>query len=147
MYIHESLTWVKRIVLTKNISEMRVLWFSRHDMSDAQKALFINDEVTKVNGSPANVHVPFKGNVNNSKEEVELSPLKDMVKDYDVIAIVLPIHLEQQVLGIAGNRPVIKAMTKRELIKVEGEEDKVAFVFDGWKRIVKIEVVLEDFIR
>ena len=126
---------------------MKVLWFSRHDMTDAQKALFVNDEITKVNGSFENVHVPFKGFVNNSEEEVSFEAFKVLAKDYDIIAIVLPIHLEQQVLGIAESRPVIKAMTKRELLKVEGEEDKVVFNFAGWKRLVKIEVILEDFIH
>ena len=57
----------------------------------------------------------------------------------------LPIHLEKQVLDIAGDKPVIKAMTNRILIKSEEGEDKVQFNFAGWKRLVKIEVVMEDF--
>lgn len=82
--------------------------------------------------------------VNNADTE-ELPPLKVLIRDYDVVAVVLPIHLEQQILGVAGGTPVIKAMTNRELIKVDQQEDKVQFNFAGWKRLVKIEVVLEDF--
>lgn len=125
------------------ITSSKVLWFSRHQMTDSQKEIFSNCEITTISGSPANVHVEFEGSVNGV--DTKLLPLKEIVKDFDIIAIVLPIHLEQQVLGIAGNKPVIKAMTKRELIKVNGEEDKVVFNFDGWKRIIKIEVIMEDF--
>jgi hypothetical protein len=121
----------------------KVLWFSRHDMTQEQAAMFSGCEITKISGSPANVHVPFEGSVNNGDND-ELRPLKALIQDYDIIAVVLPIHLEQQVLGVADNKPVIKAMTSRELVKVDGE-DKVVFNFNGWKRLVKIEVVLEDF--
>lgn len=124
--------------VSKNEVEItsKVLWFSRHQMTDSQKEIFSNCEITTISGSPANVHVEFEGSVNGV--DTKLLPLKEIVKDFDIIAIVLPIHLEQQVLGIAGNKPVIKAMTKRELIKV-------VFNFDGWKRIIKIEVIMEDF--
>lgn len=124
----------------------KVLWFSRHDMTPEQLAALGDVEVTKVNvGNMPNVHVPLKGTVNNG-EETDLPPFKEMIKDYDILAVVLPINLESQVLGIAGDKPVIRAQNKRMLVKSEnGTEDKVVFIFDGWKRLVEIKVVLEDF--
>jgi len=119
----------------------KVLWFSRHEMTTEQKeALGGNVDITQISGTFPNVHVPFQDSEGN-----ELPPFKEIIKEYDVIAIVLPIHLEKQVLDIAGDKPVIKAMNQRQLVRVEGKEDKVNFIFTGWKRLVKIEVVMEDY--
>lgn len=114
-------------------------------MTPEQGAIFAGHQVTKVSGSPANVHVPFRGVVDNG-EEVDLPALKELIRDFDVLAVVLPIHLKQQLLGVAGETPVIEALTKRELVKQEdGGEDKVVFNFQAWHRVVRIEVVTEPF--
>jgi len=124
----------------------KVLWFSRHDMTNEQLNALGNVEITKISGTFTNVHVPFTGIVNNG-EETELPPFKEIVKKYDIVAIVLPIHLEDQVLKIAGDKPVIKALNKRQIIKGEnGEEDKAVFVFEGWQRLVEIKIVVEPYI-
>lgn len=128
-------------------SEMKkVLWFSRHDMTPEQLSALGNVEVTKVNvANMPNVHVALTGAINDGDEQ-DLLPFKDFAKDFDILAVVLPIGLEQQVLLIAGNKPVIRATNERKLVKSEdGTEDKVVFNFAGWKQLVKIEVVLEDF--
>jgi hypothetical protein len=68
------------------------------------------------------------------------------VEEADVIAIVAPINLQAQFLKIANGKPVIIAQNRRELVKSEdGSESKAIFVFEGWKQLKKIEVVLEDF--
>ena len=140
-----SLTYKVDYITQNTISEMKkVFWFSRHNMTEEQAAMFAGLQITKVNGSPANVHVPFQGSVNDGEEET-LPPVKDMVKDFDILAIVAPIGLQQQFLAVAGGRPVIFAKTKRELVKVEGQEDKVTFIFDGWEQLEKIEVVTKPF--
>lgn len=124
----------------------KVLWFSRHSMTSEQLAALGQVEVTQVNGNMANVHVPFLGNVNGGEEQ-QVPAFKELLKEFDIVAIVLPINLEQQVLSVAGNLPVIRANNKRQLIKgANGEEDKVVFNFDGWVRLVKIEVVTEPFL-
>lgn len=125
----------------------KVLWFSRHNMTDEQVAALGNVEITKINvANMPNVHVPLVGSVNNG-ENTDLPPFKELVKEFDVIAIVLPINLESQVLSIVGDKPVIRAENKRVLVpQADGTEDKVVFQFNGWKRLVEIKVVLEDFL-
>lgn len=121
----------------------KILWFSRHQMTDEQKKVLGDAEITNINGSIQNVHIPFQGDING--EEQEIKPFKELIQDFDIIAIVLPINLQQQVLGIAGDKPVIQAKNQRIIEKVDGQEDKVLFKFDGWFQIKKIEVVLEKF--
>lgn len=124
----------------------KVLWFSRHDMTEEQLTALGNVEVTKINvANMPNVHVPLVGSVNNG-DKTDLPPLKEMIKEFDVIGVVLPINLQSQVLSVAGDKPVIQAVNKRVLVKAEdGTEDKVVFQFNGWKRLVEIKVLLEDF--
>lgn len=123
----------------------KVLWFSRHEMTTEQKegliSKFTNLEITQVSGSPANVHVSFESGTGG-----QLPSLKELIKEYDVLAVVLPIHLQQQLLQVAGSKPVIQALNGRVLVpNPDGGEDKVQFVHQKWERLVKIEVVKEDF--
>lgn len=123
---------------------VKVLWFSRHEMSAEQKQALIEKlgeiEVIQVNGTAPNVHVPFEAEINGT-EKTMVKPLKEWVSEVDVVAIVAPITIQQQILSVAGNKPVIMSENAREF--VEGE--KVVFRFVRWFRIVKIEVVTEDF--
>ena len=121
---------------------IRVLWFSRHIMTDEQHdALFIsiakhfnNDlQETRI------IITQISETINNASEIQDLD-------GYDVYAIVAPIALQQQFLRVAGEKPVIMAKSNRVITKnPEGGEDKVSFVFDKWERIKKIEVIIEDF--
>ena len=109
----------------------RVMWFSRHEMSNEQRIdlerIFGQVEVNQVNKT---VQTAFE-----LKEEIEAA---------DVVAIVAPINMQQQFLKLAGTRPVITATSERILVKQEdGSEDKVVFQFKNWIRLVKIEVVTE----
>lgn len=129
----------------------KVLWFSRHTMTEEQVNALVQKfgdiEVTQVNGEPANVHVEFEGEVNGESVGT-LPPLKEMVSNFDVAAVVLPIGMQQQILPF-GNKagvPVIQALNKRTLVpNANGGEDKVVFNFEKWQRIEKVEVVLSDF--
>jgi hypothetical protein len=72
--------------------------------------------------------------------------LADEIEEADVIAIVAPINLQAQFLKLAKDKPVIIAQSRRELVKNDdGSESKAVFVFEGWKQLKKIEVVMEDF--
>lgn len=121
----------------------KVMWFSRHEMTVNQKKSLENKlgeiKITMVNGTASNVHIPFEAEINGSVKE-EVKPLKEWVKDFDVIAVVAPIGLLQQIVGIS-NKPVIQALNKR--VMLEGE--KMEFVFQKWERIVKVEILKEDF--
>ena len=123
----------------------KILWFSRHEMTVEQKqglnCKFADLQITQISGSPANVHVQFEDIAG-----IQQPALKELAKEYDVLAVVLPIHLQQQLLQVVGDKPVIQALNGRVLIpNPDGGEDKVQFVHQKWERLVKIEVVKEDF--
>ena len=109
----------------------KVLWFSRHEMTEDQIAdlgrIYGDIEVTQVNKT-----------INTAYE------LKAEVEAADIVGIVAPINLQAQFLKIAGEKPVITAISNRVLVKQEdGSEDKAVFVFSHWEQIKKIEVVTE----
>lgn len=111
-----------------------ILWFSRHSMTDSQLAA-----LTAKFGD-VTVHQINK-TINSAFE------LQDEIAANDVIAIVAPLNLQAQFLKLAGDKPVITAETRRELVRsADGGEDKVNFVFNGWTRLVKIDVVTEPFV-
>lgn len=106
----------------------KILWFSRHELNqeqfkDLQRIYGENISVTQINKT-----------ISSAFE------LADEVKSHDVIAIVAPINLQAQFLKLAGKKPVISCRNKRILLG----EDKVAFKFDGWYQIQKIEIITVD---
>lgn len=114
----------------KEMNDMKkVLWFSRHDMTEEQKSALGDCEIVQVNKSIQSAY-----------------ELADEIAECDIIAIVAPIQLQQQFLKLAASKPVIIAVNDRVLIpQPDGTEDKVAFRFVKWERLVKIEVIKEDF--
>lgn len=80
--------------------------------------------------------------INNAYE------LQEEIGACDVIAIVAPINLQQQFLKIAGeDKPVIMAVNNRVLVPdPDGGEDKVEFHFVKWERLLKIDIVKEDYV-
>lgn len=59
------------------------------------------------------------------------------------IKICLPVLLRTK----PCDKPVITAKSQRLLVhQDDGSEDKVIFQFEKWERLVKIEVVTEDFV-
>lgn len=122
----------------------KVLWFSRHEMSVEQRAALESKlgeiEILQINGTAPNVHVSFEAEINGA-EKTMVKPLKEWVTEVDVVAIVAAIALQQQFLSVAGDKPVIMTENAREFV----DGDKVVFRFVRWFRIVKIEVITEDF--
>lgn len=111
--------------------KQKVMWFSRHEMTPDQKnALGKNVEVNQINKS-----------INSAFE------LQDEIRNSDVIAIVAPIHLQQQFLKVAGDKPVIMAVNDRVLVpQPDGTESKVEFQFNKWERLKEITVKKDDYI-
>ncbi len=108
----------------------KILWFSRHQMTEDQikdlKRIYDDDiAINQINKTISHV-----------------SEIKEEIDNADVIAIVASIQLQQEFLQAAGGKPVISCKNKR--IVDTDDNTKVTFVFDGWYRIVKIEVVTED---
>lgn len=135
----------------------KVLWFSRHNMTTAQvedlERIYGPCIITKVTtANLPNVHVPFKANVNDSVEELALPPFKHYLTEFDVVAIVMPLNLQEQVLKVSGVTPVIIAKNNRiakldendsPVINDRGEQEFV-FQHAGWFQVLKIEVVTQE---
>ena len=108
----------------------KVLWFSRHQMTEDQRAALGDVEITQVSKT-----------INSAFE------LQDEIDAADIIAIVAPINIQAQFLKLAGGKPVIMAKSERIIEKdPDGGEDKAVFKFVKWERLVRIEVETEDFI-
>jgi len=132
---------------------VKVMWFSRHEMTTDQleglKRSIENRNgqcelaITQINGTAANVHVEFLAT--NTPEGVVAEPtmhkpLKELVKGFDVVAAVLPINLQEQILPFMGNVPLLTATSERVMI-----EGKANFVFQKWVRVLAVKVETEDF--
>ena len=108
----------------------KVLWFSRHEMTPEQRAALGDVEIFQVNKTIQSAY-----------------ELQKEIEDCDIIAIVAPIQLQQQFLRLAGDKPVIMAVNDRVLIKqADGSEDKAEFRFVKWERLIRIDIVKEDFV-
>ena len=108
----------------------KILWFSRHEMTEDQREALGEAEITQINR-----------NISSAYE------LAEEIKEHDVIAIVAPINLQQQFLKLAGDRPVIMAVNDRVLVpNPNGGEDKAEFHFVKWERLLEITVRKEDYI-
>lgn len=132
-------------------SIVSVLWFSRHAMTveqfSALESKLGHISVTQIDGTMPNIHSSFMAKV-NGEDEVEVPPFKQLISSFDIIAIVAPINLQQQVLSIAGEKPVIMAKSNRVRKETpDGQPEEFDFVFDHWYKLVKIEVVTEEFAR
>jgi len=133
-------------------NNVSVLWFSRHELTSEQfsalAAKLGSIEVTQIDGTMPSIHEPFMAKVNGKEEEEEVPAFKEQIKNYDVVAIVAPINLQQQILSVSGDKPVIMAKSNRVRVPTPaGEEPKFDFIFDHWFRLVKIEVLTEEFAR
>jgi hypothetical protein len=149
-------------MLVRNIfsgNNINVLWFSRHKMTEPQlkalkQKLGENLRITQVDGTMENVHKSFNANINFSwmesdgYKDVEIAPFKEFIQKFDVVAAVLPIGLNQQLLPFMGDKPLITAISNRVATgEVDANGEQIfKFDFAGWKRILKVEIVMEDFI-
>lgn len=122
---------------------VKVLWFSRHEMTAEQfgslEAKLGPIDVLQINGTAPNVHVPFPAVINGVEQECK--PLKEVIAEVDVVAVVAPINMQQQIVGVAGDKPVIIAKNRR----VRVNEAEFNFEFEGWERLIEIKVVTEPF--
>ena len=108
----------------------KVLWFSRHEMTPEQRAALGDVEIIQVNKTVQSAY-----------------ELQDEINECDIIAIVAPINLQQQFIKLANGKPVIMAVNDWVLIKqADGTEDKAEFRFVKWERLIRIDIVKEDFI-
>ena len=122
-----------------NATVKSILWFSRHNMTDAQLA-----DLKRIFGDHITVH-HVTANAASFKDVLEAG------KDDDVLAVVLPPALLADLTNPRNNtKPVIRASAnrvpagKQEINPGTGKlEEEFKFVHAGWKKVVKIEVVTE----
>lgn len=117
---------------------VKILWVSRHTMTQAQEA-----DLRRIYGD---VEVKqFADNIESAKQVVELG------SDCDVLAVVLPpAFLADLTNPRINTKPVIRAIANRVATgktivnpATGGEEPEMKFEHAGWERIVKVEIVTE----
>ena len=122
-----------------NATVKSILWFSRHNMTDAQLV-----DLKRIFGDHITVH-HVTANAASFKDVLEAG------KDDDVLAVVLPPALLADLTNPRNNtKPVIRAIAnrvptgKQVINPATGKlEDEFKFVHAGWEKVVKIEVVTE----
>ncbi len=113
----------------------KVLWISRHTMTDQQLA-----DLETIMGGPVRL-VPWQTTVDDPKE------LLPELEACDAVAAVLPPLQLSQLLKLAGSRPLLRAVmdrvpTGRTVVTASGtEEPEYASVYLGWEQILKVEIV------
>ena len=106
----------------------KVLWFSRHLMQVAQMQALMDKlgdvDITQVNKSIQSAQ--------DIAQEIEA---------HDIIAVVAPPNLLAGILRIAGDKPVITAKMGRTILP----DGSVEMKFIKWERVLRIDIVKEDF--
>lgn len=106
----------------------KVLWFSRHLMQVAQ-AQALMDKL---------------GDVDITQLSRSIQRAEDIQKEieaHDIIAVVAPPNLLAGVLRIADEKPVITAKMERTILP----DGSVEMRFIKWERVLRIDIVKEDF--
>ena len=112
----------------------RVLWVSRHEMTGAQFS-----DLERVLGGPVEL-LPWRDTV---RDPAELIPA---LAGADAVAAVLPPELLAGVLALAGEKPVLQAVSGREatgriLTLPDGRrEPEFAYVHRGWQQVLRLEL-------
>lgn len=136
---------------SKQYNMTKIIWFSRHAMTNQQQAdlvkKFGNIHVTQINASADNVHVPIIGKepeVGDTLADVILIgdqlPLKVLVTQFDELAAVLPIGLQQQILPFCPSKRILTAKS----LRVMDGNGTPSFTHVKWEQITEIKVVITD---
>ena len=137
-WIWKCLFWT-RLVRERRKTVKKILWFSRHQMTDDQLA-----DLRRIFGQ---IEVKQESCTASSAKEVA-----QLGKDCDILAVVLPPSLLADLLNprLSEGKPVIRAIANRvptgNTVKNPAtgkEEQEFRFEHAGWERVLKIEVVTE----
>lgn len=112
----------------------RVLWVSRHSMTEDQR-----QDLERIMGGPVELDT-----WSDTVQDVE--ELRPQLREADAVAAVLPTEKLADLLMIAGKRPVLQAEsarvpTGRWTIQPGGAvEREFAFIHQGWKQILEVRI-------
>ena len=115
------------------MTDKRVLWVSRHEMTPCQFA-----DLERVLGGPVEL-VHWKDTVRSPED------LREALQDVDAAAVVLPPELLGEILRMASGKPVLRSVAGREksgrtLTLPDGrQEAEFIFVHKGWEQILKAD--------
>lgn len=114
----------------------KVIWFSRHPMTELQSEDLKEVLATRLGiGTDGQVEVVQIDRTIQTVREIE-SDLTDAA----AIAIVAPLPLQIEFLRVAGERPVLICRNHR----IQVGDGQVQFVHAGWTHLKKVEVVTEE---
>ncbi|MBR4544393.1 MAG: hypothetical protein IKO14_00210 [Oscillibacter sp.] len=112
----------------------RVLWISRHEMTREQRA-----DLERVLGDPVELTV--------WAETVEdVSQLRPAVEAADVVAAVLPPNLLGELVNLAGEKMVLRAVTLRipldavRTLPDGRREREFAYVHQYWEQVLRLRL-------
>ena len=112
-----------------------ILWFSQHTMSKDQE-----DALKLAYGE--NIVINQVNKTVNSMFDI-----KPEIEAADIVCMVGTVDMQAQAIKIAGDRPVLTAVSDRILEKDEnGIESKAVFVFNRWEQVKKISVNKEEYV-
>jgi len=110
---------------------IKILWLSRHEMSQTQladlKRIYGEVEVKKVDMTVSHA-----------------TQITEAGNDCDIFAIVLPINIQEQLLRLT-NKPIISCKNNRVPTgnKTSTCEIEYKFEFDHWFQIHEVKIVTE----
>lgn len=112
----------------------QVLWISRHEMTRPQQ-----QDLQRILGGPFTL-VQWKENV------TDVDSLAPLVEQADVIAAVLPTELLAKLWKLAGEKPLLQAVsgripTGKILLLPDGRsEPEYIFSHKAWQQILRLEI-------
>lgn len=115
---------------------MRILRLTRHPASEKQL-----DELRRIFGEDADITIVSETLPADPREAV--ARFDEIAAEADVVEAVLPVNLLEAVLKFSAfskrGGQIVRAVTKRQL----GEGDQVAFEFQHYELVRKVEVIAE----
>lgn len=115
-----------------------VLWISRHQMTEDQM-----QDLERIAGDRLKVQTV-------DETITDLGTLRPQIEQADLIAAVLPPDLMVRLLGLVGDKPLLRSVAERRptgqrIARPDGvEEMQYAFVHRNWERLLEMRIRTED---
>ena len=111
----------------------KVLWISRHEMTPEQRS-----DLDRITGG---------AELLLWKETVtDIAKLLPLLQQADAVAAVLPPELLAELLTLAGDKPVLRAVSERKAtgrfhtLPDGRREQEFAYVHGGWEQLLRMDV-------